>query len=148
MRYVHTNLISNNWRKLSEFYIEVFGCQVKPPVRLQLGDWLAKGTGVEKAQLQGVHLLLPGWGIDGPTLEIHEYSSVKAQPNVEPNKRGYGHIAFEVDNVTEVLDKIIRNGGTAQGEISRCNITGLGELTFVYTRDPEGNLIELQNWKK
>ena len=148
MKYVHTNIISNDWRKLSSFYIEVFGCKVKPPVRKQHGDWLAKGTGVGQAQLEGVHLSLPGWETDGPTLEIHQYSSIIPQQNGAPNKRGLGHIAFEVDNVQEILDKIISKGGAANGEVSHCYIDEFGELTFVYARDPEGNLIELQNWQK
>ena len=106
------------------------------------------GTGVEQAQLEGVHLTLPGWGDNGPTLEIHQYSAIIPQPEIAPNKRGYGHIAFEVDSVREVLDRIISKGGTANGEISRCYIDEIGELTFVYARDPEDNLIELQSWQK
>jgi len=32
-------------------------------------------------------------------------------------------------------------------EIWKRKIEGVGELTFIYARDPDGNLIELQNWK-
>jgi len=47
-----------------------------------------------------------------------------------------------------MIDRLIQNGGTSFGEISRRKIKGVGEITFIYARDPEGNLIELQSWKR
>ena len=32
------------------------------------------------------------------------------------------------------------------GEVTRRHVDGVGDLVFVYARDPEGNLIELQSW--
>lgn len=148
MRYVHTNIISNDWKKLSKFYIEVFGCKLLPPARKQEGPWLEKGTGLPKAKLEGGHLLLPGWGANGPTLEIHQYSEIEPQSAINPNMRGIAHIAFEVDSVKETLNKIIRAGGSANGQISYGKVEGKGKITFVYARDPEGNLIEIQKWDK
>lgn len=147
MRYVHTNIISLDWKKLSEFYIETFDCQILPPLRSQSGDWLSRGTGVKNAKLEGVHLLLPGHGKKGPTLEVYQYDQIESQEPINPNTRGFGHLAFEVDDVKMVVDKIILHGGSSFGEITSRQVNGVGEITFVYARDPEGNLIELQNWK-
>jgi predicted enzyme related to lactoylglutathione lyase len=33
VRYVHTNLIARDWRRLASFYQAVFGCEIAPPVR-------------------------------------------------------------------------------------------------------------------
>jgi len=33
IRYVHTNLIAKDWRKLADFYIKVLGCKEKKPER-------------------------------------------------------------------------------------------------------------------
>ena len=33
IRYVHTNLIARDWKKLAKFYVKVFGCKLKPPER-------------------------------------------------------------------------------------------------------------------
>lgn len=41
---------------------------------------------------------------------------------------------------------MIINGGSKFGEIVERAIPGVGKITFTYARDPEGNLIELQNW--
>ncbi len=148
IRFAHTNIISHNWRKLADFYIKCFDCEIVPPLRKQSGDWLSRGTGVENASLTGAHLRLPGYGESGPTLEIYQYTEITEQSAVAPNQRGFGHIAFEVDDVPQVLAKVEEQGGSAQGEITIREVVGVGKITFVYARDPDGNLIELQNWQK
>ena len=148
MRYVHTNIISNDWQKLADFYINTFQCKIILPERNQSGDWLSKGTGVKNAQLEGVHLLLPGHGENGPTLEIYQYKESLQQDPIQPNTRGFAHIAFEVDNVEKVLKNLLSNGGSKCGDISEKQIENIGKITFVYARDPEGNLIEIQNWER
>jgi len=126
MRFAHTNIVSINWKELADFYVKTFNCKIIP---------------------KGAHLLLPGYGENGPTLEIYQYEIIEEQDFVKPNKRGFGHIAFEVDSVEGVLQNLKDNGGKISGEITRRTVEGVGEITFVYARDPEGNLIELQSWK-
>lgn len=147
-KYAHTNIISANWHTLTRFYIDVFGCEPIPPVRNQSGQWLSRGAGVEGAALQGMHLRLPGYGEEGPTLEIYQYASMKEKPEPAANRKGFGHIAFEVENVAACLSRIIAHGGKAIGEVVTKEVEGIGIITFVYAADPEGNLIELQRWEK
>ena len=146
MRYAHTNIIARDWKKLVEFYTLVFECKLKPPLRNQAGDWLAKGTGVANAALEGAHLLLPGHGEKGPTLEIYQYAEVLGQDPVQANQRGLGHLAFEVEDVQVVLRQLVAHGGTCHGKVIKREVPEVGLLTFTYARDPEGNLIELQSW--
>lgn len=145
-RYVHTNIISADWKRLIQFYIDVFGCRPVPPARDQSGEWLSRGTGVEGAALQGMHLRLPGYEAEGPTLEIYQYSRMLEKPEPAANRKGFGHIAFQVEDVRAVLEKIIAHGGKAIGEIVTKEVEGVGIITFTYAADPEGNLIELQRW--
>ena len=146
MKYVHTNIIAEDWQILADFYIHVFDCQPVPPIRNQKGDWLDKGLGLKNAHLQGVHLRLPGCGEHGPTLEIYSYGQMEEKLPTLPNRKGYGHLAFEVDNVAEVLANLLQNGGSKQGEISGKRVEGVGYITYTYAKDPEGNIIEIQNW--
>ncbi|MCH2023002.1 MAG: VOC family protein [Saprospiraceae bacterium] len=148
MKYVHTNLISKDWKALAAFYIQVFECKMILPQRNMSGKWLSNGTGVNNAKIKGAHLRLPGYDKSGPTLEIFEYSETKEQPNQVANRKGFGHLAFEVDNVQEVVFKAMNFGAKTYGQIAKKNIDGLGLLTFVYIKDPEGNIIEIQNWSK
>ncbi|HKK12523.1 MAG TPA: VOC family protein [Flavobacteriaceae bacterium] len=148
MRFAHTNIVSTDWEKLAEFYIKTFSCKIVPPIRRQSGKWFEDGTGLKDAKLEGAHLLLPGHGESGPTLEIYQYENIENEEPILPNKRGFGHIAFEVEDVKATLQKLVENGGRRFGEITKKEIIGAGEITFVYARDPEGNLIELQSWEK
>ncbi|MEL6803310.1 MAG: VOC family protein [Bacteroidota bacterium] len=147
IRYAHTNLVSLDWRKLVDFYVQVFDCKLVPPVRNQSGEWLAQGTGLRGAKLEGAHLRLPGHGPNGPTLEIYQYDPVEPLEAILPNRRGFGHIAFEVEDVKSIAKSVEAYGGSLQGRITKRKVEGVGTITFVYARDPEGNLIELQSWK-
>ena len=147
MRFAHTNMVSTDWKKLVEFYVNVFDCKVVPPIRNQSGSFLDKGTGLKNARLQGAHLALPGYDKNVPTLEIYQYETMVNRKHIAPDTRGFVHIAFEVEAVEEIVEKVLINGGERCGEITEKEIKGAGLITFIYVRDPEGNLIELQNWK-
>ena len=147
-KYVHTNIISKDWKKLSLFYETVFGCTPVLPERDLSGKWIEDGTGIENVHIMGVHLLLPGYGESGPTMEIFQYNNMIDSPSVKINETGFGHIAFHVDDVENSLNEILINGGTQLGKVIVKDIPQVGRLTFVYARDPEGNIIELQNWNK
>lgn len=146
MKFVHTNIVARNWRLLSEFYINVFECKSVPPERNLKGEWLERGTGVKNASLQGIHLLLPGYGKDGPTLEIFQYQKNANKPDTVANREGFGHIAFSVENVEEVLERVISFGGAKLGDVVRKDFIDR-TLIFSYAKDPEGNIIELQTWE-
>lgn len=147
MKYAHTNIVSRNWKDLARFYINVFECKPVPPERKLSGEWLEQGTGLKGASLEGIHLQLPGYGDDGPTLEIHQYENPIADASSQVNKTGFRHIAFSVESVKKTLKKIIDNGGKALGKITEKEIEGAGKIRFIYTTDPEGNIIEIQKWK-
>ncbi len=146
-KYAHTNLIAKDWRRLAAFYQEVFGCVPVPPERDLSGDWVDKATGISGAHIFGMHLRLPGYGDDGPTLEIFQYESMPEHPSVKPNTPGFTHIAFAVDDVALVAREVFNHGGSAVGELTVREVPGVGLLTFQYAADPEGNIVEIQNWK-
>jgi catechol 2,3-dioxygenase-like lactoylglutathione lyase family enzyme len=146
-RYVHTNLIARDWQALVQFYVEVFGCEPVPPQRDQQGTWLDAATGLSGAHLRGMHLRLPGVGLDGPTLEIYSYDQTHARDSSMPNDSGYGHLAFSVADVAGAVDEVLEHGGSLLGQIATTAVPGVGELELVYLRDPEGNIIELQAWR-
>ncbi|HUI31882.1 MAG TPA: VOC family protein [Candidatus Acidoferrales bacterium] len=147
IRYVHTNLVARDWKSLAQFYIDVFGCTLKPPERDLKGKWLVDATSLHDARIRGIHLQLPGYGEDGPTSEIFQYSSMTRGVAHKINRPGFGHIAFAVGNVQQMLEKVIRNGGGKVGDRVSTEIKGAGKIEFVYASDPEGNIVELQKWE-
>lgn len=148
IKYVHTNIVARNYKKLSNFYCSTLGCKPVLPERNLSGEWIDKGTAIKNAHIKGIHLRLPGYEKDGPTLEIFEYTNLAESASHKINKLGIAHIAFSVENIAEVADLVINNGGSALGEIVSNEISGVGIVTFCYMRDPEENIIELQSWKK
>lgn len=145
-RYVHTNLVARDWRRLVGFYSLVFGCQPVPPERHLDDSWVAQATGVPGAAIHGMHLRLPGWGDSGPTLEIFQYTHFRTGEAPALNRPGLAHLAFAVEDVQAALTAVIAAGGSQVGELVHVSIAGAGQLSFVYASDPEGNLLELQKW--
>ncbi len=145
-KYVHTNLIARDWKKLVRFYGDVFDCIPKDPERDLSGEWLDRVTSLSAARLRGVHLRLPGYGGDGPTLEIFSYDDMPDRQLPMPNEPGFAHLAFAVDDVEKALETVISAGGSSVGEIATTEVGGVGSLQVIYARDPEGNIVEIQKW--
>lgn len=145
-KFVHTNIVAQDWRKLAQFYEQILGCVPVPPERDLAGPWLEAATGVPEARIQGTHLRLPGYGEGGPTLEIFQYNDQVERQETAINRPGIGHLAFAVDDVGMARQAVLDAGGGEIGEVTTLDVAGAGRVTFVYLTDPEGNILELQRW--
>jgi len=146
-KYTHTNIVARDWRKVAEFYEQVLGCEPVPPERNAVGQWVEKLTGVPGAAVRGIHLRLPGYGDDGPTLEIFQYNKAEQRAETAINRPGFAHLAFEVDDVEAARDEMLAAGGQSIGDLVTVEIAGAGTITLIYMTDPEGNIIELLKWE-
>ena len=144
-RYVHTNLIALDWKKIARFYETVFGCKPVLPERDLKGKPLDDATGLSAARIRGIHLRLPGCGEDGPTLEVFQYDALDDQMETSVNRPGYSHIAFAVDDVETAREAVLAAGGGEVGRVVSHEVAGVGTITFAYLTDPEGNIIEVQS---
>lgn len=97
-----------------------------------------------QAHIAGEHLLLPWFGEEYPTLEIFSYDDIKETELSEVNSTGIAQIAFEVDDVSEMLTEIINAGGSRVGELITTVYPNNFESTFVYARDPEENILNFK----
>jgi predicted enzyme related to lactoylglutathione lyase len=145
-RYGHTNLVARDWHVVADFYERLFGCVPVPPERSYDGPDLERGTGVPGAALRGVHLRLPGYEADGPTLEIYTYEREVAALRPAANRPGWGHIAFAVDDVVQARQAVLNRGGGTVGDVVTLQTADGRRVTWCYLSDPEGNIIELQSW--
>ena len=145
-RYVHTNLIARDWRRLAAFYESVLGCTPIPPERDYSGPVFEAGTGVKGARLTGMHLRLPGDPSD-PTLEIFSYSQLEDGPAPKVNRPGFSHIAFAVESVDAARTEFVAAGGSPVGDVVTLTTSAGATVTWCYVADPEGNIVELQRWK-
>jgi len=146
-RYVHTNLIARDWRRLAAFYESVLGCTPIPPERDYSGPVFDAGTGVNGARLTGMHLRLPG-DPSGPTLEIFNYSQLEHGPAPKVNRPGFSHIAFAVESVDAARAEFLAPGGAPVGDVVTLTTSAGATVTWCYVADPEGNIVELQRWNQ
>ena len=144
-KYLHTNLVAHDWRRLARFYQDVFGCVPVPPERNLSGPDFERGTGIRGANAQGIHLLLPGYEPEGPTLEIFQYAAPEAGPPAAVNRPGLGHLAFQVASVADARTQFVSAGGSSVGDVIQTRISSTTVVTWCYVRDPEGNIVELQS---
>ena len=147
IKYAHTNIITDDWKRLAEFYIRVFECTPLYPERDLHGEWLERATSIKNAHLRGIHLRMPGYEESLPTIEIFQYEKNENGLASLANRRGFSHIAFRVDDVSRILDRVLQNGGSRVGELVETEVDNVGTLTFVYAKDIDGNIVELQQWR-
>jgi catechol 2,3-dioxygenase-like lactoylglutathione lyase family enzyme len=145
IRFLHTNIIAKDWRALAAFYTDVFGCEPVQPEGTLSGEWTDGRTSLCGMRMTGARLKLPG---SDAILEILSCEPAGLDTWRPINRPGLGHIAFYVDNIEQVLADVEAHGGQQVGEVVRCTATGRGTLTTAYACDPEGNGLELQNWRK
>ena len=145
-RFGHVNVTGRDWRRLAAFYRDVFGCTDVPPERDFRGPDLDAGTRLHDAHLTGTHLRLPGYGDGGPTLEVYQYDELQAHAGSAVDRPGWGHVAFQVPDVAAALEAVVAAGGGRLGEIVTLQTADGRRVTWCYTTDPEGNIVELQAW--
>jgi predicted enzyme related to lactoylglutathione lyase len=145
-RFGHVNLVARDWHRLADFYMRVLGCEFVPPERDLRGPTLEAGTGVAGAALRGAHLRLPGFGPEGPTLEIFQYETGPAAAPTAANRPGFGHIAFAVPDIARARATFLAHGGMVVGDVVTTQTADGRRVTWTYLADPEGNIVELQAW--
>lgn len=147
IKYTHTNINTPNWEKLSKFYETVFDMKFVPPLRDLYGEWYNRLTGIDNARVKGCHMLLPGYGEEGPTIEFFTWENPDGTPSNKLNGQGMGHLAFAVENVEAKVQQLLDNGGTVYGPVVKQYYPLKGQtLTACFAKDPDGNAIEIQRW--
>ena len=111
MRFGHVNLVARDWQVLADFYCSYLGCTRLEPIRDLHGPLIDAGVGCADARIRGVHVRLPGFGDNGPTLEIYRYDPLIDVP-ANVRRSGFGHLAFQVDDIEATRQALVHGGGT------------------------------------
>ena len=141
VRIAHVSLTAQNAEQLAAFYRLVFGFEDHRPPQRMAGETVSRGNGLPDIGVQSFWLHLP----ESPQcfLEILQYDVAQERPVPAVNATGLGHIALVVADIRGTYSAILQHGGAKQGEI-----TDLGSsdrpILVVYARDPEGNILELE----
>lgn len=141
MRLSHVSLTARDAKALSSFYKEAFGlADLRPPRRL-CGETVSRGNGLANSDIYVVWLSPPETA--RPFLEIMQYDHTLDRSVPAVNEPGFGHLAFEVPDLSDTLEKVLRLGGKLQGKNANFGTKEDPHL-IVYVRDPEENIIELE----
>jgi catechol 2,3-dioxygenase-like lactoylglutathione lyase family enzyme len=83
---------------------------------------------------------------DRPRL-VFSYDQLEPRLPAAANRPGFGHIAFEVEDVPAARKEVSAARGKPVGQIVTLTTATGGMVTWCYVTDPEGNMIELQSWQ-
>lgn len=141
MKLTHVSLTARDAGALATFYKTAFGFAERRPRTRLSGEAVSRGNGLPDADILSHWLTMAER--DGPFLEILEYADPVSRPLPAVNAPGWGHLAFEVSDLAATLEAVTGLGGEMQGEVVNFG-TEAAPLRIVYVRDPEGNILELE----
>lgn len=136
----HTGLTVSDINRSIAFYRDVFGFEVTE-VAHHTGKHVGLITGVPGAEILIAFVDLPGHRI-----ELLQYlkPDERRLSDLRNCDTGASHIAFEVDNLDGVLDAIKAGGFEALAEPVTVHAGPRKGGKTVYTRDPDGVVLEFQ----
>jgi lactoylglutathione lyase len=123
MRILHTMLRTGNLQRSIDFYTRVLGMNLLRQKDYPAGEFTLAFLGYGEESEQSVIELTYNWGV-----ERYELGS------------GYGHIAIEVDDVYQAIDRIKAQGGRILRDPGPMNA---GSTIIAFVEDPDGYPIEL-----
>jgi len=133
----HTGIVVRNLEKSVEFY-RALGF-VEDNRDTEKGVFIDTVVGLQNTKLEWVKLKAP----DGYLLELLQYHSHLEQKEIvkqKSNQLGCSHLAFSVDDIDVVCEKIDKLGGSM---VNLPVLTDNKKVKVVYCHDNEGNLMEI-----
>ena len=133
----HTAISSNDLDRIVAFYRDVVGFEVVMQTQWADNPQIDGIIGVPGSAARQV-MLRAG----NAYLEFFQYSAPEPRraPPLEPFDRGYTHICLDVTDIASEYARL-----SAAGVVFAQPTYGdFGEIKAVYGRDPDGNVIEIQ----
>lgn len=141
MKLSHVSVTAHDAKALAEFYKSALGLTERRPAKRLSGDMISRGNGLPRSDITSIWLDFPSG--EEPFLEIMEYSETAERGPKAVNAPGFAHIALDVADLSATLDRLLQFGGRLQGAVVNLG-TPERPCLCVYARDPEGNLLELE----
>ena len=103
------------------------------------GEWIDQIIGLEDVTVETVIVRAPGGSDVFEVVRFRSPSAGAQEPVPAVNRPGLRHVAFKVDDVRGVVDRVRAAGWDTVGEIVDFESTFL----LCYVRGPEGLIVEL-----
>ena len=141
----HINFVVDDLDAMTEFYRDTLGLCVTREITIS-GPWIEAVTGLANAQADVVYLEPE----TGPGVELIRYrrpQGSRPERLNQANTPGLRHAAFRVDDIDDVIRKLKDAGARVLGDVQEVPTTQVDfsgrQKRIVYFQDPEGNLLEL-----
>jgi catechol 2,3-dioxygenase-like lactoylglutathione lyase family enzyme len=140
----HINIVVSDIEKAKDFFVTI-GLVPNPDREGNIGGpWIDKVTKLKDASGYYCTLTIPGAQTN---LELIHYDSPKSKtafPKSKPNQLGLRHLAFEVENIEEIVSKLKKKGVSFFSEIQDYKESNK-KLCYFY--GPDGIILELAEYK-
>src|SRR6266403_3812883 len=135
----HTGITVSNLERSLEFWQNVLGFEFSHRAH-QTREMASEITGVPGAEIKLAVVRAPG----GHKIELLEYLAPpdRKHVNFRPCDVGSVHVAFTVDKLAAILEKIAASGWKAAGKPQPLKTGPNAGKRVVYVRDPDGTTIE------
>jgi catechol 2,3-dioxygenase-like lactoylglutathione lyase family enzyme len=146
----HVNIVVDDLEKMVDFYHRLLGFAVTKRVTIS-GPWVDATVGLHDAVGDVVYLELP----TGPRVELIRYARPKGlvpEGIDRSNTRGLRHLAFRVSDIDAAVRKLLAADVRPLSAVqsvpdSQVTYSGGVRKRLLYFRDPEGNLLELCEYR-
>ena len=146
----HVNIVVSDLPRMTEFYCRALGLTETMRVTIS-GPWIDKTVGLSGVEAECVYLSLP----TGPRIELLRYVRPPAlRPGRlgDSNTPGLRHLAFRVGDIEAAVARLREAGVEFFSDVQKVpdtQVTYAGGVRkrLVYFHDPEGNLLELCEYR-
>jgi catechol 2,3-dioxygenase-like lactoylglutathione lyase family enzyme len=146
----HVNIVVRDLEGMAEFYTRLLGTEITKRVTIS-GPWIDTTVGLVGVNADVVYLDLP----QGPRVELLRYNSPpgSGMPDAgKSNTMGLRHLAFKVADIESAVQTLRAAGVQFFSDIqlvpdSQVTYAGGLRKRLVYFHDPEGNLLELCEYR-
>jgi len=135
--FVHLGLVVEDLDETVRF-LELLGLDCGEP-EVFSGEWIGRIIGLENVTVELVMARAPDGSDMLEVVRFHSPSAEAQEPAPPANRPGLRHVAFKVDDVRGVVDRVRDAGWETVGEI----VDYEGIFLLCYVRGPEGLIVEL-----
>jgi catechol 2,3-dioxygenase-like lactoylglutathione lyase family enzyme len=135
--FLHVGLVVEDIDEMVGF-LGLLGLDCSEP-RSFSGDWIGRIIGLQDVRVELVMARAPDGTDMFEVVRFHSPSAGAQEPAPAANRPGLRHVAFQVDDVRGVVDRVREAGWGTVGEIVDFENT----FRLCYVRGPEGLIVEL-----
>lgn len=138
----HVAISTPDIDRLAAFYVDAIGFEVVMSTSWRDREIIDRIIGLDRSAARQLML-----SAGNAYLELFEYESPvgrPANPGRNPADHGYTHFCLDVQDIDAEYERLSALGMTFHAPPPTVDELGSGRLRAIYARDPDGNIVELQ----